>query len=245
MVKELDFRKGAVPLYIQIQRILKEQILQREYAPGEMIPSEAQLQTLFHVSRITARQAIAQLEREGLVERARGKGTKVIFQNKIQEELKGVKSFTQEMIERGITPGTSYAHIEMVCAQEQLSQIFGCQQKELVYRLARVRTGDGLPIVYFETYFAKEHNLPLDDEKYQGSLYDLLDELHIHKPVRSKESFYAIVATKEIASKLEMEKGEAILVRQRISYDENDHVLEFTKSYYPGDRYSYLIYLER
>ena len=64
---QLDFDKGAVPLYVQIKMIIRDKILAREYAPGDSLPSEAQLQEMFHVSRITARQAIAQLESEGLV----------------------------------------------------------------------------------------------------------------------------------------------------------------------------------
>ena len=108
-MEKLDFGKGAVPLYIQIKKIIKDKILSKEYAPGDSLPSEAQLQEIFHVSRITARQAIAQLESEGLVERARGKGTRVLFQNKIEEQLAGIKSFTNEMLERytaGDTLGT-------------------------------------------------------------------------------------------------------------------------------------------
>lgn len=68
-MEKLDFGKGAVPLYIQIKKIIRDKIISKEYAPGDSIPSEAQLQEIFHVSRITARQAIAQLESEGLVER--------------------------------------------------------------------------------------------------------------------------------------------------------------------------------
>ena len=61
MVK-LDFGKGAVPLYIQIKKIIKDKILSKEYAPGDSLPSEAQLQEIFHVSRITARQAAREPE---------------------------------------------------------------------------------------------------------------------------------------------------------------------------------------
>ena len=243
-MEQLDFNKGAIPLYIQNKKIIKDKILSNEYAPGDAIPSEAQLQKRFGVSRITARQAIAQLETEGLVERARGKGTRVIFQNKIEEELIGIKSFTNEMLERGITPGTSYVHIEMTVADKEVAEVFHCPLQEQVYRLSRVRTGDGAPMVYFISYFSKDRNLPLDDTRYQGSMYALLDELHINKPSRSKESFYAVTATKEIAEKLEMKKGEALLVRKRVSYDHDGRVLEYTVSYYPGDRYSYTIELQ-
>lgn len=240
----LDFEKGAVPLYVQIKKILKDKILSKEYAPGDSIPSEAQLQAMYHVSRITARQAIAQLESEGLVERARGKGTRVIFQKKIEENLKGIKSFTNEMLERGIQPGTRYAHIDLVKADKHVAQIFECPLGADVYRLDRIRTGDDVPIVYFISYFSRDRNLPLDDSRYQGSMYALLEDLKINKPVRTKENFKAVVAKKDLAEKLEIEKGAPILVRERVSYDEAGNVLEYTISYYPGERYSYSLELD-
>ena len=236
-MEKLDFGKGAVPLYIQIKKIIKE------YAPGDSLPSEAQLQEIFHVSRITARQAIAQLESEGLVERARGKGTRVLFQNKIEEQLAGIKSFTNETLERGIQPGTRWAHIELVKADRHVADIFGCKKGDLVYRLDRVRTGDDVPIVYFVSYFSRDRNLPLEDEKYTGSMYALLDELNIRKPVKTRENFKAITARKEEAEKLDIKKGDPLLIRERVSYDHEGNVLEYTISYYPGERYSYSIEL--
>lgn len=242
-MEKLDFGKGAVPLYIQIKKIIKDKILSKEYAAGDSLPSEAQLQEIFHVSRITARQAIAQLESEGLVERARGKGTRVLFQNKIEEQLAGIKSFTNEMLERGIQPGTRWAHIELVKADRHVADIFGCKRGDLVYRLDRVRTGDDVPIVYFVSYFSRDRNLPLEDEKYTGSMYALLDELNIRKPVKTRENFKAITARKEEAEKLDIKKGDPLLIRERVSYDHEGNVLEYTISYYPGERYSYSIEL--
>lgn len=242
-MSNLNFEKGAIPLYVQIKKIIKDKILSKEYAPGDSIPSEAQLQEQYHVSRITARQAIAQLESEGLVERARGKGTRVIFQNKIEESLKGIKSFTNEMLERGIQPGTRSAHMKLVKADQHLATIFGCSLGDEVYCLDRIRTGDDVVIVNFISYFSKERELPLDDKLYNGSMYALLDELNIKKPVKTKENFKSIVAKKELAEKLEIKKGDPILVRERISYDHSGKVLEYTISYYPGERYSYSIEL--
>ena len=242
-MEKLDFGKGAVPLYIQIKKIIKDKILSKEYAAGDSLPSEAQLQEIFHVSRITARQAIAQLESEGRVERARGKGTRVLFQNKIEEQLAGIKSFTNEMLERGIQPGTRWAHIELVKADRHVADIFGCKKGDLVYRLDRVRTGDDVPIVYFVSYFSRDRNLPLEDEKYTGSMYALLDELNIRKPVKTRENFKAITARKEEAEKLDIKKGDPLLIRERVSYDHEGNVLEYTISYYPGERYSYSIEL--
>lgn len=241
---QLDFDKGALPLYVQIKTIIRDKILNREYAPGASLPSEAQLQELFHVSRITARQAIAQLESEGLVERARGKGTRVVYPKKIEEKLVGIKSFTNEMRERGITPSTRYAHIEMVAADAHLAEIFNCAQKDRLYRLDRVRCADGEPIVYFVSYFTQDRNLPLDDQCYYGSVYALLDELKINQPLKTREVFKATIADQKISEKLDMKAGDPLLVRKRVSYDREGRVLEYTESYYLGERYSYVVELD-
>lgn len=238
---KLDTSKGAMPMYLQIYQILKKDILSNVYTKGELIPSEALLQKKYDVSRITARQAIAQLEQDGLVERARGKGTRVKLQDRIEEDLLHIKSFTDEMRERGMEPGTSYAHMEIVHADRECAQVFHCEEKDELYRLSRVRTANKEPIVYFVTYFSKDKNLPLDDEKYQGSMYELLKELNIPQPKKTKEMIHAIKASKNLAEKLHIQKNDAVLIRKRISYDEMGRVLEYTISYYPGEKYSYAI----
>ena len=193
---KLDTSKGAMPMYLQIYQILKKDILSNVYVKGELIPSEALLQKKYDVSRITARQAIAQLEQDGLVERARGKGTRVKMQDRIEEDLLHIKSFTDEMRERGMEPGTSYAHMEIVNADRECAQIFQCEEGDEIYRLSRVRTANGEPIVYFVTYFSKDKKLPLDDQRYMGSMYELLKELNLPQPKKTKEMIHAIKQTK-------------------------------------------------
>ena len=63
-MKRLDDSKGAPPLYLQISQILRDKILRHEYDYGDRIPSEKDLQDQYEVSRITARQAIQELEQE-------------------------------------------------------------------------------------------------------------------------------------------------------------------------------------
>lgn len=82
-MKTLDYSKGSVPLYVQIYQDLKEKINNKTYEYGQNIPTEFELQEAYGVSRITVRQAIQALEQEGLVIRARGKGTVVAKQERL------------------------------------------------------------------------------------------------------------------------------------------------------------------
>ncbi|MDP8958434.1 MAG: GntR family transcriptional regulator [Actinomycetota bacterium] len=74
MDTEVD-RRGGIPLYIQLMDRIRELIDRQGLVPGTLLPSEAQLQERFGVSRATVRQALHQLELDGLVERHQGRGT--------------------------------------------------------------------------------------------------------------------------------------------------------------------------
>jgi GntR family transcriptional regulator len=79
-------RNDHLPLYIQLKNIIEEKIKEEDLNPGDIIPSEKELQQEFGVSRITVRQAIKELENEGLVKKKQGKGTFVSFP-KLSHEL--------------------------------------------------------------------------------------------------------------------------------------------------------------
>lgn len=69
-------RKNAgQPAWRQLADILRRQILDGEYQPGEPIPSERQLQEQYQLSRGPVRRAIALLRDEGLVVTVAGSGT--------------------------------------------------------------------------------------------------------------------------------------------------------------------------
>lgn len=70
-------REGDPPLYTQIKQHLEAEIRSGRLRPGDRIPSEADLARTFKVSRITSKQALALLAREGLVLRIPGKGSYV------------------------------------------------------------------------------------------------------------------------------------------------------------------------
>ena len=65
------------PVYRQLARILREQILSGELHPGALLPSEAALSQTFDVGRDSVRDALASLRSEGLVITTRGQGTYV------------------------------------------------------------------------------------------------------------------------------------------------------------------------
>ncbi|WP_258040952.1 GntR family transcriptional regulator, partial [Lysinibacillus sphaericus] len=70
-------KNSHIPIYIQIEEILKQRIYLEEYKIGENIPSERELSVQFDVSRMTVRQSITNLVNSGLLYREKGRGTYV------------------------------------------------------------------------------------------------------------------------------------------------------------------------
>ena len=97
-----ELSPGPVPLYFQIAEILRRELVAK-YRPGDRVGSEPELIARFGVSRITARQALALLERDGLVVRRPAKGT-FLAHPKIELELSGLTGFVEDMTALGLMP---------------------------------------------------------------------------------------------------------------------------------------------
>lgn len=240
---KLNYKRGAIPLYLQIYEILKEMIEKEDYAYGDLLPSELELEKHYHVSRITVRQAIAELEKEGYVKRARGKGTTITYSSRINESLSEIRSFTKEMEDRGLKPGTCMIDITKVKANEEVAHALNVDINSEVYRLYRVRTADDEPIVIFETYLSSDYDFPLDKKSYEGAMYEVFEEVGVKIPTKVQENFQAMLADQKIAKLLKVKQGSPILKRCRVSYNVENKAIEYTISYYRGDRYSYSIQL--
>lgn len=71
---DLIDRTSPIPTYLQIAYSLVRKIAEEEWAVGEQLPPENTLAEWYGTSRVTVRQALAQLEADGLIQRQRGKG---------------------------------------------------------------------------------------------------------------------------------------------------------------------------
>lgn len=239
---KLNRNPGAAPLYHQLASILKGKIENGEYAVGDTFPTELQLQEKYRVSRITVRNAVAKLTNEGYLECARGIGTKVVFP-KIDEQLKQVMSFSEELAQHNIIMTTKFCEISIVPANEQVAARLNIKKDAPVYKLTRVRCADETPIVYSVTYINGDRNLSTDAEKYTQSLYEYLNREHGILIAKGKETFEAVLSDTANAAMLGIQKGMPLIKRTRRTFDQYDKAIEFTVCYYAGDKYKYSIEL--
>lgn len=244
-MKRLKKVEGGPALYLQIKDIYRQRILSGELKRGDKIESELEIQKKYGVSRITARQAILDLEKEGMVKRGRGKGTFVIWQEGIEEELNHIRSFTKEMEALGRMPGTQWVTIDKEVMDNEFAEGFTIQPKEEMYCVRRVRTADDVRIVYLVSYFPLSARLPMDPNQLPESIYEQLDYIGVGMPDRVKEKVKALLPSEEVAKALNIQQTQPVLLRMRESFDKEGNIIEFTRCYYRGDLYTYTITSEK
>ena len=85
-----------VPLYHQLQNVLKAEIEARKWHADQQLPNETKLAERFGVSKITVRQALQKLAELGYIRREHGRGT-FVTRRTFDEGPRELTSFTEEM----------------------------------------------------------------------------------------------------------------------------------------------------
>src|SRR3569833_738583 len=103
-----------IPLYYQLKERLTQQIMGGDFQPGTLMPSERELSDRYGISRMTVRQALGEMVKEGLLLREQGKGT-FVAEPKITQGLLRLTSFSEDMQSRGLKPDS---HVRAVYVQD-------------------------------------------------------------------------------------------------------------------------------
>ncbi|MFV9510857.1 GntR family transcriptional regulator [Tepidibacillus sp. LV47] len=237
-------KHSPLPIYYQLEQGIKEMIEKGQLKPGEMIPSEREWAETYDISRMTVRQAINNLVNDGYLVRKRGKGT-FVAATKIEQPLKGLTSFSEDMRARGMEPGTNVLEFRTIPASPTLAQQLDIREGAEIYEIRRIRLADQFPMA-LETLYMPCALVPgLTREIVSGSIYEFI-ETKLGLVIRSAvQIIEASVARKLEADLLQVKEGAPVLSIQRNSYLENGQSLEVVKSIYRGDRYKFTVEMER
>ena len=145
-------RANPLPYYVQLKEALRERIERGDWRQGDQLPSEPELCHSFNVSRTVVRQALQELEYEGLIVRERGKGT-FVAAPKISESLvQRLTGFYQDMVNLGHIPVTRVLKQEIVPASHKTAAYLQLEEGSSVIQIDRLRYIDDEPIVLVTTY---------------------------------------------------------------------------------------------
>ncbi|MCK1992943.1 GntR family transcriptional regulator [Peribacillus muralis] len=228
--------ESIIPLYFQLKEILLETIESGTWLPGDMIPSEIQLQQEYSISRNTVKKALEELVQEGMLNRIQGKGT-FVSAPKIEQPLTSFYSFSKIMKSRGLEPKDIIIGLKKNEARMGVSKKLQLTDNKQVYELQRLRCSGDEPII-LETSYIPSHIFPNLSETMieKNSLYDVMQIEYGIYVTKAKEVFEPVLIRSHESMLLQVREGNPALLLERIAYDNHGLPVEFCRSLIRGDR---------
>jgi GntR family transcriptional regulator len=236
---------SPVPLHTQIRDALRRRILDGTYGEHAQLPSEAGLTSAFGVSRITVRQALAALQREGMIFRIAGKGT-FVSKPKASQDATRLQGFAEAMGSLGRETFSEVLGHRLAPAEPAVARRLGLRPDAQVLELRRLRYLDREPVSLDVSYFpAPIGERLLREDLSTRDVFALLEnELGI--PLGSAEvQIEAALADEDTARSLRIAEGAPILRLERLTVARDGRALDFEYLYQRGDAMRYRLRVER
>lgn len=233
---------SSVPLHISISEKLRHQIDSGVYPPGEKLPSEHQMMTTFGVSRITVRQAIANLVNQGLIQTQQGKGAFVTQKKKVAYSLSSPLTLLEEdLAQKGIELTLKNLSFRKIRAPKDVQPILqptdnmAYLQKKLLYMNGSVGALD-------ITYILPEFGKPFAAQLKKQMTFPVLEEHgitleHIEATIECTQSDY------EMSRHLEVPLGQSLIVYRYTAYAQHKKPILHGETISRADRFCYSLSL--
>ncbi|TYP56106.1 GntR family transcriptional regulator [Thermosediminibacter litoriperuensis] len=230
---------------IVVQRI-KEMVMNGELKEGDKLPSEIEFSRKLGVSRATLREAFRILEDEGLIKRYHGVGTFVSKIPVIKSGMEELASITKLIERQGMKPGTKDVVITRVRPSEREASMMGLSHDEEIYRVERVRTADGIPVLFCidripARFVKKEFRLEKE------SLFDYLqDDLGIYISYAVSDIVPVKAEVAGVYKKLNFRsKSAVVLLLEQLHYDENHNPIFYSSNFFSPEKFRFYIVRKR
>ena len=233
-------KNSSIPLYIQFKEGLLAKIESGEWQPGYKLPSERRLCEQYDISRITVREAIKELVRDGLVESAPGKGNFVCY--KAVAEYKPRASFTIATQMKNQMPSSHLIAQEIICASFGLVRELEIPLNTKVLMIHRLRLANGEPRILQKAFVPLSYCPTLESHDFgEESLYHVLEsECNIIPAVSARTSFEARLADEMEARLMRLMQPAAVLITRQTSYMANGRPIEYCRSTYRANERFYI-----
>jgi GntR family transcriptional regulator len=244
-INDMKTLNTKLPLYHQLKQVILQWIEEENYPVDKCLPSEKELQELFHVSRTTVRLALKELETDGMIVRYPGRGTFVSGKKMIMSARR-LNGFTSEMQNYGFKPNSQIISFQKETLSANKQKLLNMGPDEQAWVISRLRFADAIPIAT-ETAFLPVRYAPDLEDKYlrKGSLYQYLYKKCNIKIVNAQERVEAKLPDATEMKQLKLSynspvfyverltkgllKGELETISlERTTYNAAKYVLEYT-----------------
>ncbi|MFM0695052.1 GntR family transcriptional regulator [Paraburkholderia graminis] len=236
---------SPLPLYAQIKDALRERILDGTYAPHSQMPSEHELCRRFAVSRITVRQALGDLQKEGLLFKLHGKGT-FVSKPKAFQNVTSLQGFAEAMSSIGYEIVNQLRSFRTVEASRHIAARLNIAEGTPVTEIHRVRLLNREPVSLELTWVPEALGKRLANADLATRDIFLIVENDCGVPLGHADvSIDAILADADIVDALRVEEGSPVLRIERLTHDASGQPVDFEYLYFRGDAFQYRLRVDR
>jgi GntR family transcriptional regulator len=222
-------------LYFQIEAELRERI--QRLPANSPFPSDRELSEEFNVSRMTIRQAVSSLVREGLLKRQVGRGT-LVAESIVGKSMNTLSSFSEDMRQRGMHPSSKVLRCEICHAEAETIEALQLSPHSQVIAIRRLRLANNVPVAIETVHLSALHFPDLQNEDLENhSLYEVLQRRYGVRLTVARGTLHAEPASDEEARLLGTGANAPLLVARRVAFNDRNEPIEEGESRYRGDRY--------
>jgi len=233
------------PLYAQIKDILRARILDGTYQPHEQMPSESEMMAAFDVSRITVRQALSDLQNEGLIFRMHGKGT-FVSKPKAFQDLGRLQGFGEAMRQMGYETFARVVSIRTVTPSPQVQERLHLPKRARATELQRLRFLNREPISLDVTWVPASIGARLAKEDLATrDVFVILENDYGLSLGHADLQIGSTLADEHLAGQLKVDEGSPVLVIERTTHTSDGTPIDYEHLYYRGDAFQYRVRVDR
>lgn len=236
---------ASLPLFAQIESNLRQRILRNQLAAGSKLPSEAELEVEFGVSRITVRQALAALHAGGLIEKVNGKGS-FVTRPADAPDLGPLTGFYEHMRARGLQAHGRTLSVRELRANAMHAEALRIPIGEPLRAITVLRLVESRPLAVGITVGAA----PLMDSLLRedietNDVMTLLESRLGHRLRNTHIEAGAVLAGKLRARQLGIGEGDPVLRIRFTPHDASDRPVCWSEMHFRGDSFSYKAVVKR
>ena len=229
----------ALPAYQRIQLSIRKRIDAGQLRPGDPVSSERDLAKLHEVSLMTARHALASLEREGMVERRRGVGT---FVSAPKIHFNKLMSYTEHMSSRGLAPRSRVLSAKVIEHQLEVAARLGLPATSRLVKIDRLRLTGEEPFALETAYLpAPEFARLVDAQLGKSSLFAALEHDYGIELAYADEEVDATPADGHNAELLGVSRGAPLLRIRQVIYSTKGKAVIYGVGCYRSERHTLVI----
>jgi GntR family transcriptional regulator len=236
-------KRHSQPIRYQVRTAIRDLLAEKNYQPGDQIPTEFELMELLNVSRSSLREGLQLLEQDRIISTRPGSGRYLnLAPTNFQFDISRLQGVTDMMHAYGIQVSTQVISLKEVPANDEIAKNLNINSNLPVVWIERIRLAGNAPVIYSIDILPKQivpGELLIGD--FEGSLLQILEAKWKIFIDHSRATIKAVTSLKEIPLIVLDDPNMPWILMEQINYDSAGMPVIYSKDYHRGDSIAFYI----